>query len=190
MEKGLGDISEKLRKEAEEESKEILNDAKKRVNEILQQARKDAEKKREEILKAARNKCKVEKQRILASKRVEIKRETMELKNSLLLQLFDDVKRSLLKKDKNYAKFLNKRIRDAISSMDEKSDLLLILPKGDKKLLKKLKNVTIKESNELEWGFILTTKDRKVSIKEDINRKIEEIKYHRLNEIAKILFEE
>jgi len=194
---GLEKIKLQIKKEAEEKAKSIMNKAKEEANRIKEEYRKSLELRRKEILDRAKRTAELEKNRIDSSTNLKIHNMKLEMKERLIEEVLEDVKRKLSElrrtDEKRYYNAIKTLATDALKELGQTKDIEFILSPEDSKIGKKLCsefNATLGESEPIIGGIIVRTRDGKFQVDNSFDSRIERTSDFLRSEVARVLFGE
>jgi len=126
-------MKEQIEAIAQEEAKEMIQEAKGRAEEIIENAKKEATVIKKQILDEARNEAEKEKVREISRKKLGLKMDYLETREAVIEELVVEAQSELQKftKSKKYPSFLNDLVQTSGISIGG-GDLLVELRKEDK----------------------------------------------------------
>lgn len=201
-------ITESLRKEAEEEKKNIISEAEEKAEEKKSEAREEAEEKAEEIIEEGKRKAEAETKKILSTARTKARRKKLEFKDKMSEEVFERAMKKLdeLKDDNSkYRKIMKNLIIEGGISI-EGGDLEVLIPEGDNILSEEdiqdieeeINNSTGVESSievlenleDSRGGAIVRKSDGTLQSDNTFEARMERMRDSLRTEIIEILFEE
>lgn len=201
-------ITESLRKEAEEEKKNIISEAEEKAEEKKSEAREEAEEKAEEIIEEGKRKAEAETKKILSTARTKARRKKLEFKDEMSEEVFERAMKKLdeLKDDNSkYRKIMKNLIIEGGISI-EGGDLEVLIPEGDNILSEEdiqdieeeINNSTGVESSievlenleDSRGGAIVRKSDGTLQSDNTFEARMERMRDSLRTEIIEILFEE
>jgi len=198
---GIGRIKERIIQEAQEKKQQILSKAEKEAEEILESSRQKAEEIRLKAIENAKKAAEDEKRKIISMAELEERKRFLGVKQQLIDQVFDEVKKRL---ENMEAQAYRKLLKQMLVKSNINGDEELIIAEKDKSVinaeflkevnseLEKLgKKGNLKLSSEnrtMIGGFILKSKDFEINNSFDSFIKIQREDLE--TQIAKILFGE
>ena len=182
---GLEKLKRSLIAEATSEADMIISSAEKEAKAILEEDRKSIDAAKERIDAELDVVLAAQRQEKTAATRLEAKRLISEAKEDVLNAALDDFFIALkdLRDSSEYKKFLSNRVAKA--SEEISGELIVHVPKGDKELLPKSKNITIKEDLDSIGGILIENASGKIRLNYTLETLIEKEK----DELRKKLYE-
>jgi vacuolar-type H+-ATPase subunit E/Vma4 len=161
----LDKIANSILKEAEQEREKIISNAKNEAKEILEN--KHSELEGINLEKLTHFEQNIEKMVIenVASKRLAAKRDVQIAKDQVIKKSLGMVKKKLYEIKKDEKKYFNllKKLYEEGNKQFNGNDFEILASKEDVKLIKKL-NSNVKVSKEVEAGFIIKSKSKRMIV--------------------------
>ena len=175
-----------IQTKADEELEMINADANKRSDAITKKYRETAEQRYAEIVERAKKEAKQITRKQSARSELEAGKRLMEARAKILESAMDEIreKAEAVISTENYSSVLEKLIREALETLDERNVVLKTNLKDRetvkrivnrlKKEMPKLKIAVSQENTEIKGGIIAESSDGRVAVVNTIAKKIEE----------------
>ncbi|MCD6403533.1 MAG: hypothetical protein J7K98_04385 [Candidatus Aenigmarchaeota archaeon] len=180
-------LIQEVRKEAER----LIQQKKEEFEKWVEEEKRKIKKEREVRLKKFEEELERKKLQALQSARLEGKLILLKARDEAIEDVFQKFKQKLRKLDKKtYSKLLKKLLEESLEKIGKKK-IVVHVRKGEKKLLPKIKGVSIKVVEDLKsslGGLIVEDEKGEVRIDATLDSVIEEMKESYLKDISNILF--
>lgn len=176
----LDNILQKIKNDAEEESKKILEDAKKKRDSIIEEKKKEAEKEKNIILNNAKVEANSTYDKTITKNKISSRNNILMKKEEIIEEIIDKVKKSLKEiSSEDYLKYL----KNSLDKLPKDEKITLMVPKKYYEDVKNLNlDVNLSDKN-VESGF-------KAIIRNIIyNGSFESILDSRIDELTKVISE-
>ena len=195
VEKKLGSLKEYVKSKSLSEAEKLLKEAEKRSKEIEEEYKKKAEDTYAHILDDAKKKVEDFEKREKAQSEAKSSRMLLDAKNGILTSAANELKERIcsLNSDRRYDKLLEKLMKEAIETLEEKEVVIRFRKEDKEKVLELAKefekaldvNITLSdEYAEISGGVIVSSKDGRVEVENTLENKFEEMK----DDFLRVLF--
>ncbi len=203
----IQNILKTLNDEAQEEIRDIIDNAKKYAESKLKQAEREAAIHKRRILKDTEKKIESIKRKISSTLTLEINRMNLKKQGEIVDRVLANLKKKIetFRKDEGYKNFIEALINDALSHLDEK-EIELIFDEKDKNILdnnfaktliaslqKKGYKVSIndiKYNNNLNGGVIIKSKNKPLIYNNTLESRFNRMKNELILKIYEELFKD
>ncbi len=181
-------LIKELEKKWEQKIKKLKDEFKEKEEQAIKNYNEKLKKEKQILTKSLKQKLEQEKREIVFNKELKYLKRKEELKQDLLLKIIERVKEKIKEmqkaKSKEYKEFFMKRLKQSMEELGS-SKYIVEINKEDAWILRKKKDITIKERKLNSPGFIIYTEDKS----RFINNTIDEIIKNNAEEFHKIMSE-
>jgi len=194
---GAEEIIQEIHREADQKIQYILNEAREKAEKIKDEARKRAESQADWILRKAYTQAEIEKQRVIANARLEVRKKKLEVQESLIREVLQELKARLSSlPDGDYFEILVSLTGEAVAELgmgkvvvsSNERTLELIASRLDEFSEKVGAEVSLGRAIETIGGVVVGDPDGTVRVDNTFEARIERMENELRAGIARALF--
>ncbi len=156
-------IIRQIKKDSEEDIKQILNEAKKQTTNIINDAKKEAEQEAQKILVDGKNQCENLIKILVSKASQDAKKEMMQVREEIIEECFIKAHHSLSTLNKaQYRNLVTKLIKNGVKKLG-KQCIILVSRDIDKEIAEEM-GLKISGTVETSGGVVLRSADEKITL--------------------------